>query len=147
VFASLAEEEDDSSIDPSPSGGRSVLYYKGLGRHSLGDDWTRMMPAKESVLSVAVGRGWAAAATNRQLVRLFSASGLQGETFMLPGPVVSMVGSGDVLMVAFHKGEPIGDGQNLGYKLLDVGGKRELSKGGLCLSPGSELTWLGSSEE
>ncbi|CAN0188959.1 unnamed protein product, partial [Ectocarpus sp. 12 AP-2014] len=66
---------------------------------------------------------------------------------MLPGPVVSMVGSGDVLLVAFHKGEPIGDGQNLGYKLLDVGGKRELSKGGLCLSPGSELTWLGSSEE
>ncbi|CAN0592261.1 unnamed protein product [Ectocarpus sp. 12 AP-2014] len=36
-----------------------------------------MMPAKESVVSVAVGRGWAAAATNRQLVRLFSASGLQ----------------------------------------------------------------------
>lgn len=36
-----------------------------------------MMPAKESVVAVAVGRGWAAAATNRQLVRLFSASGLQ----------------------------------------------------------------------
>lgn len=37
--------------------------------------------------------------------------------------------------------------QNLGYQLLDVGGKRELSKGALCLSPASELTWLGASEE
>lgn len=26
-------------------------------------------------------------------------------------------------------------------------GKRELSKGGVCVSPGAELTWLGMSEE
>lgn len=36
-----------------------------------------MMPAGENVLAVSVGRGWAAAATDRQLVRLFTASGLQ----------------------------------------------------------------------
>ena len=35
------------------------------------------MPAGENVLAVSVGRGWAAAATDRQLVRLFTASGLQ----------------------------------------------------------------------
>ena len=45
------------------------------------------------------------------------------------------------------QGEPLGDSQKLGYQVLDVGGKRELSKGDLCLSPGSELTWLGTSEE
>lgn len=45
------------------------------------------------------------------------------------------------------QGEPQGDSQKLGYQVLDVGGKRELSKGDLCLSPGSELTWLGTSEE
>lgn len=38
VFASLAQDEDDSSDEPSPSGGRSVLYYKGLGRHSAGEE-------------------------------------------------------------------------------------------------------------
>lgn len=38
VFASIAQEEDESSLEPSPSGGRSVLYYKGLGRHSAGEE-------------------------------------------------------------------------------------------------------------
>ena len=28
-----------------------------------------------------------------------------------------------------------------------MGGKRELSKGAVCLSPASELTWMGVSEE
>ncbi|CAN0317268.1 unnamed protein product, partial [Laminaria digitata] len=56
-----------------------------------------MMPKGENVLGVAVGRGWAAAATDRQLLRLFTASGLQGETIMLPGPIVTMAGAGDVL--------------------------------------------------
>lgn len=36
-----------------------------------------MMPTGENVLTVSVGGGWAAAATDRQLVRIFSASGLQ----------------------------------------------------------------------
>lgn len=38
----------------------------------------------------------------------------QGETVMLPGPVVTMVGGGDVLMVVFHKVR--GNGENM---LLD----------------------------
>ncbi|CAN0317217.1 unnamed protein product [Laminaria digitata] len=70
---------------------------------------------------------------------------------MLPGPIVTMAGAGDVLAVVFHQvrivGEPQGDSQKLGYQVLDVGGKRELSKGDMCLSPSSELTWLGTSEE
>lgn len=35
------------------------------------------MPKGESVIGVAAGRGWAAAATDRQLVRIFTGSGLQ----------------------------------------------------------------------
>lgn len=35
------------------------------------------MPIGENVLAVSVGRGWAAAATDRQLVRIFTSSGLQ----------------------------------------------------------------------
>lgn len=38
------------------------------------------MPKGENVLGVAVGRGWAAAATDRQFVRIFSGSGLQVTT-------------------------------------------------------------------
>ena len=41
----------------------------------------------------------------------------------------------------------MGESQNLGYQLLDMNGKRELSSGGVCMSVGAELTWLGMSEE
>lgn len=35
------------------------------------------MPKGESVVGVATGRGWAAAATDKHLLRVFTASGLQ----------------------------------------------------------------------
>lgn len=38
VFASVAQEEDETSLEPSPSGGRSVLYYKALGKRSQGEE-------------------------------------------------------------------------------------------------------------
>lgn len=41
----------------------------------------------------------------------------------------------------------MGDSQKLGYLLLDVGGKRELSRGDVAISAAAELTWLGFTEE
>ncbi|CAM9947064.1 unnamed protein product, partial [Choristocarpus tenellus] len=104
------------------------------------------MPKGESALGVAAGGGWVAVATNKFL-RVFTASGLQVETSMLPGPVVTMAGSGALLVVIYHKGLPLGESQSLAYLLLDVGGGRELSCGDVCLSSGAELTWLGLSDD
>lgn len=44
------------------------------------------MPKGESVVGVATGRGWAAVATDRQLVRVFTTSGLQVNQFIAPPP-------------------------------------------------------------
>lgn len=40
IFASVAQGEDEegATLEPSPSGGRSVLYYKALGRRSNGEE-------------------------------------------------------------------------------------------------------------
>ncbi|CAM9719765.1 unnamed protein product, partial [Phaeothamnion confervicola] len=158
VFASPGEVDKDEARDDMDGGGgggggggsgrRSVLYYKNLGRSgAAAAQWTKMLPACELVLLVAVGAGWAAAATNRRLVRVFTASGFQSEVFALPGPVVCMAGEGPFISVTYHAATPAGDDQSLENLVLDVMGRRELVKSRMCLSPKSILLWTGVQED
>jgi hypothetical protein len=72
----------------------------------------------------------------------------------LPGPVVTMVGRGDLLAVFYHGGSPLlssGAGassspsQCLHFQLLDVRRSAVVASGPLALSPGSLLQWCGFS--
>lgn len=62
------------------------------------------MPKDEDIEAICLGQGWAACATSALLVRLFTVGGVQKEIFCLPGPVVSMAGHGEQLMVIYHRG-------------------------------------------
>lgn len=62
------------------------------------------MPKDEEIEAICLGQGWAACATTALLVRVFSVGGVQREIFSLPGPVVSMAGHGEQLMVVYHRG-------------------------------------------
>lgn len=65
------------------------------------------MPKDEDIEAVCLGQGWAACATSALLVRVFTVGGVQKEIFSLPGPVVSMAGHGEQLMVIYHRGTVI----------------------------------------
>lgn len=67
-------------------------------------EWTVDMPKDEDIEAICLGQGWAACATSALLVRLFTVGGVQKEIFCLPGPVVSMAGHGEQLMVIYHRG-------------------------------------------
>jgi len=62
------------------------------------------MPKDEDVEAICLGQGWAACATSALLVRVFTVGGVQREIFSLPGPVVSMAGHGEQLMIIYHRG-------------------------------------------
>ncbi len=59
------------------------------------------------VKAIAMGSKWAAAATSRQYVRVFSSSGVQLSVFSLPGPAVCMAGSKNLLAIAYHRIMPV----------------------------------------
>ncbi len=74
----------------------------------------------EGALCVAAGDHWAAVATTKHRLRLFSSAGLQQSILSLSGPVVTMVGSGPHLAIVHHASNPVALTQNLVYAVLDV---------------------------
>ncbi|XP_072485902.1 WD repeat and HMG-box DNA-binding protein 1 [Notamacropus eugenii] len=112
-------------------------------------EWTVDMPPNEDIKAICLGQGWAASATSALLLRIFSIGGVQKEVFSLPGPVVSMAGHGEQLLIAFHRGTGFDGDQCLGVQLLELGKKKKQVLHGdpLPLTRKSYLAWLGFSAE
>ncbi|XP_066481491.1 WD repeat and HMG-box DNA-binding protein 1 [Tiliqua scincoides] len=112
-------------------------------------EWTVDMLPDEEVEALCLGQSWAACATSTRLLRVFTVGGVQKEIFSLPGPVVSMAGHGEQLLVVFHKGTGFEGDQCLGVQLIELGRKkRQILHGDpLPLSRKSYLTWVGFSAE
>ncbi|NXV47200.1 WDHD1 protein, partial [Uria aalge] len=113
-------------------------------------EWTVDMPKDEDIEAICLGQGWAACATSALLVRVFTVGGVQKEIFSLPGPVVSMAGHGEQLMIIYHRGSTGFDGdQCLGVQLMELGKKKKQILHGdpLSLTKKSYLVWVGFSAE
>ena len=94
--------------------------------------------------AIALGGTWAAVATDKRHLRIFTIGGAQRQVLTLPGPVVAMSGYSSQLLVALHLSNPLPDEQALGVKLLDLRDNRQiLSDDRLALSPKASLAWLG----
>ncbi|XP_050753369.1 WD repeat and HMG-box DNA-binding protein 1 [Gymnogyps californianus] len=112
-------------------------------------EWTVDMPKDEDIEAICLGQGWAACATSALLVRVFTVGGVQKEIFSLPGPVVSMAGHGDQLMIIYHRGTGFDGDQCLGVQLMELGKKKKQILHGdpLSLTKKSYLIWVGFSAE
>ncbi|KFV12474.1 PREDICTED: WD repeat and HMG-box DNA-binding protein 1 [Pterocles gutturalis] len=112
-------------------------------------EWTVDMPKDEDIEAICLGQGWAACATSALLVRVFTVGGVQREIFSLPGPVVSMAGHGEQLMIIYHRGTGFGGDQCLGVQLMELGKKKKQILHGdpLSLTKKSYLIWVGFSAE
>lgn len=82
----------------------SKLHCIHFGSWDANKEWTVDMPKDEEIEAICLGQGWAACATTALLVRVFTVGGVQKEIFSLPGPVVSMAGHGEQLMIVYHRG-------------------------------------------
>ncbi|KAM6336096.1 WD repeat and HMG-box DNA-binding protein 1 [Podargus strigoides] len=112
-------------------------------------EWTVDMPKDEDIEAICLGQGWAACATSALLVRVFTVGGVQKEIFSLPGPVVSMAGHGEQLMIIYHRGTGFDGDQCLGVQLMELGKrKKQILRGDpLSLTKKSYLVWVGFSAE
>ncbi|KAB0395488.1 hypothetical protein E2I00_005596, partial [Balaenoptera physalus] len=88
-------------------------------------EWIVDMPQNENIEAICLGQGWAAAATSALLLRLFTIGGVQKEVFSLPGPVVSVAGHGEQLVIVYHRGTGFDGDQCLGVQLLELGKKKK----------------------
>jgi len=153
IFASAAFAEADANRleDEDDEEEHSTVFFRPFANYSTKNQWLYTLPKGEGALSVAVGARWAAVATTRQWVRLFTFSGLQEGVVSVPGPIVTMVGRGDLLAIFYHGGSPLVDpstgaaSQALHYQLLDVRRTAVVGGGPVALSPKSLLTWAGFS--
>lgn len=129
----------------------STIYFRRFETFASNrdKDWYLTLPAGERVLGCAAGEGWAAVATHRRFVRLFTSGGNQGQVFWIEGDPVTMVGRSRFLAVIYHQSAPLLDGtQKMGYTLYDALVGRVVTKGSLsCLSSRSTLQWVGFSKE
>ncbi|XP_057282305.1 WD repeat and HMG-box DNA-binding protein 1 [Pezoporus wallicus] len=127
----------------------SKLHCIHLSSWDANKEWTVDMPKDEDIEAICLGQGWAACATSALLVRVFTVGGVQKEIFSLPGPVVSMAGRGEQLMVIYHRGTGFDGDQCLGVQLMELGKKKKQILHGdpLSLTKKSYLIWVGFSAE
>jgi len=78
------------------------------------------MPHSEDLVAIAVGSNWAAGATSKQFLRIYSDRAVQKAVMALPGPVVTMAGYRKHLAIVYHRTPPVQDRQHLELRLLNV---------------------------
>ncbi|XP_067895276.1 WD repeat and HMG-box DNA-binding protein 1 [Heterodontus francisci] len=127
----------------------STLQCIHFNSRDTNKEWMVDMPNDESIEAICLGQGWAAVSTNAQIVRIFSIGGVQKELFSLMGPVVSMSGHGEQLLISYHRGTGFDGDQCLGVQLMELGRrKRHILQGvPLPLNRKSYLMWQGFSAE
>lgn len=122
----------------------SIVSFRPFRSWSGNSEWTQHLSVDESALTLALGARFAAVATNQNVVRIFSLSGLQVDTFGMPGRVVTMAAVGDRLAVVYAPSEY---SPEVRFELLKVANSGEVAKvlanDQLVLSPGSKLEWFG----
>ncbi|KAJ1441494.1 hypothetical protein B484DRAFT_390699 [Ochromonadaceae sp. CCMP2298] len=107
LFASEADEDEGRDRDDfkKETAGSTLYYHAFPAQQQLGGAnesfrWT--LHNGESAVAVAAGRGWVAVATSRNLLYIYSAAGMPCGVFSLPGPAVSLSGSGARLAVVYR---------------------------------------------
>lgn len=87
----------------------STIYYHAFPsqKHMAGVNesfrWT--LSDGEAAQAVAVGRGWVAVASSRNLLYIYSCAGMPCATFALAGPVLALSGNDSLLGVVYHGGK------------------------------------------
>jgi len=122
--------------------GATVFYYAFSG-YQMNETFTTSLPKGEGVDAIAVGSGWVAVATTKQLLRVFSATGLQLFMCWLKGPVVALVGSGMQLAVFYHAAPPCNERFNLRVDVLEFGPETSFRQITEVAVPVAMMKWCG----
>ncbi|XP_048529636.1 protein ENHANCER OF LHP1 1 [Triticum urartu] len=145
----MAALNESGSVFANPCKGdnnMSTLMYRPFSSWAGNSEWSMRFEGEE-VKSVALGAGWVAAVTSLNFLRIFTEGGLQMHILSVSGPVVTVAGQGDQLAIVTHASDclPSGD-QVLDVKVFNITEGAQSMSGRLVLTPSSQLSWFGFSE-
>ncbi|KAJ3451000.1 wd repeat and hmg-box DNA binding protein [Anaeramoeba flamelloides] len=119
----------------------STLLFKPLESWSSHADWVYQLPKNENAIGLAVGNDFAAVATEKGYIRIFSFGALQKYIFSLPGPFVTMTTDGEDRLLIIYYTDYFGTG-GLNFKLINIKENTKISEGKVPLSKNSQLKWV-----
>ncbi|CAL5073973.1 unnamed protein product [Urochloa decumbens] len=145
----MAALNESGSVFANPCKGdksMSTLMYRPFGSWASNSEWSMRFEGEE-VKAVALGAGWVAAVTSLNFLRIFTEGGLQMHILSVSGPVVTAAGHGDQLAIVSHASDclPSGD-QVLDVKVFNISERAQSLSGRLLLTPSSQLSWFGFSD-
>ncbi|CAO2044836.1 unnamed protein product [Urochloa humidicola] len=145
----MAALNESGSVFANPCKGdksMSTLMYRPFGSWAGNSEWSMRFEGEE-VKAVALGAGWVAAVTSLNYLRIFTEGGLQMHILSVSGPVVTAAGHGDQLAIVSHASDclPSGD-QVLDVKVFNISERAQSLSGRLLLTPSSQLSWFGFSD-
>ncbi|PAN11499.1 hypothetical protein PAHAL_2G176200 [Panicum hallii] len=145
----MAALNESGSVFANPCKGdknMSTLMYRPFGSWAGNSEWSMRFEGEE-VKAVALGAGWVAAVTSLNFLRIFTEGGLQVHILSVSGPVVTAAGHGDQLAIVSHASDclPSGD-QVLDVKVFNISERAQSFSGRLLLTPSSQLSWFGFSD-
>ncbi|CAN6237368.1 unnamed protein product [Urochloa humidicola] len=145
----MAALNESGSVFANPCKGdksMSTLMYRPFSSWAGNSEWSMRFEGEE-VKAVALGAGWVAAVTSLNFLRIFTEGGLQMHILSVSGPVVTTAGHGDQLAIVSHASDclPSGD-QVLDVKVFNISERAQSLSGRLLLTPSSQLSWFGFSD-
>eukprot|EP00826_Nyctotherus_ovalis_P017650 TRINITY_DN1520_c0_g1_i9.p1 TRINITY_DN1520_c0_g1~~TRINITY_DN1520_c0_g1_i9.p1 ORF type:complete len:676 (+),score=210.29 TRINITY_DN1520_c0_g1_i9:102-2129(+) len=109
--------------------------------------WKYELGAEEVAKALAIGSHWAAVATSKGYVRVFSHEGVQKRIFCMEG-LVTMCGYENLLAIVYHQSAPLSGSQRMGVRMVDVKDDlRVVLDAPVALSSEATIKWIGFSEE
>jgi hypothetical protein len=78
------------------------LHFSSWDQHSK--EWSTDLPNDEEAITVGIGTGWFAVATDMNRIRIFTIGGVQRNVLDIGGQIIAISGHEDLLFVTFHSG-------------------------------------------
>ncbi|KAJ2724668.1 DNA polymerase alpha accessory factor Mcl1 [Coemansia sp. Benny D115] len=164
---SLRAHRTSMSADGGQDSGHgdvSVISYRGFATWSANSDWTYKLPAKEHPKCIATSSYGSAVCTSLGMLRLFTLGGVQRHVQSLPQRVVTCAARNDLLLIiieaprvsarpaassAYSRSSESTKKAIVDYEfvLMTMDGQQKLIRDHCPVSPDSEITWAGFSEE
>lgn len=146
------EETDDADPTDAPKSQKgSLLHYHAFPGHEANETFSVQLGNDEIADCVTTGTHWCAAATSKNLLRIYSNTGLQLLTCWLKGPAVCTTAFGTKLAVIYNDGCSLPDGTpQLAVECFDVsatGVSQEIAIKVPITAGGHQLQWAGYSDD
>lgn len=136
------DEYDDEELEDSLK--QAKIQFIG---HRAEQEWKLSLPVGENIREIAMGSNFAAAATSRSFVRLYSPEGNEFFVLGCKDSVIGLAAFETHLAILKHSGIPLQNEQTLSLQIMDVSTLNLVLETQVIISAHSVVEWFGYSTE